>query len=106
MSDPDNRNSDGTFQKGKSGNPGGRPKSIDEIVQIAREASPDAMRKIIEIMKRPDAPAPAAIAAAQHILDRAYGKPKETVDMTVKQTLEDLVLASMRKKDEAQDSVH
>jgi hypothetical protein len=87
------------FEKGKSGNPGGRPREIQEIVDLARTNSVDAVNTLSDIMRDPIAPHAARIAAANSILDRAYGKPKETVDVTGKMTLEALVLASMRLRD-------
>jgi hypothetical protein len=87
------------FEKGKSGNPGGRPREIQEIVDLARTNSVDAVNTLSDIMRDPDAPHPSRIAAANSILDRAYGKPKEVVDVQGKLTLEALVLASIRPRD-------
>jgi hypothetical protein len=87
------------FEKGKSGNPGGRPREIQEIVDLARTNSVDAVNTLARIMRDPDAPHQAQIAAANSMLDRAFGKPKETVDLTGKMTLEALVLASIRHRD-------
>jgi hypothetical protein len=87
------------FEKGKSGSPGGRPREIQEIVDLARTNSVDAVNTLARIMRDPDAPHQAQIAAANSMLDRAFGKPKETVDLTGKLTLEALVLASMRQRD-------
>jgi hypothetical protein len=86
------------FEKGKSGNPGGRPREIQEIVELARTNSADAVNTLSDIMRDLAAPHQARIAAANSILDRAYGKPKETVDVQGKLTLEALVLASMRPR--------
>jgi hypothetical protein len=87
------------WAKGVSGNPGGRPREIQEIVDLARTNSVDAVNTLSDIMRDPIAPHAARIAAANSILDRAYGKPKETVDLTGKMTLEALVVASMRSRD-------
>jgi hypothetical protein len=39
------------FQKGQSGNPGGKPKAKESLAEIAREATPKAMRTLIAIME-------------------------------------------------------
>jgi hypothetical protein len=70
-----------------------------EIVDLARTNSVDAVNTLSDIMRDPIAPHAARIAAANSILDRAFGKPKEFVDVQGKLTLEALVLASMRPRD-------
>ena len=69
------------FEKGKSGNPGGRPKVIGEVRELAREHTQDAIDTLARIMKSTKAPPAARVAAANSLLDRGYGKP--AIDMTV-----------------------
>ena len=92
------------FPKGVSGNPGGRPKEIQEIVDLARQACPAAIRTLKEITLDENAPPAARVHAANSLLDRGYGKPKETVDLTGKISLEALVLASMEHRAPAQSN--
>lgn len=47
------------------------------MLQLAREASPAAIKRLVELMRH-DSPR-AAIAAANSILDRAFGKPTQTL---------------------------
>jgi hypothetical protein len=38
------------FQKGVSGNPGGRPKVLGDVQELARQQSPHAINTLVEIM--------------------------------------------------------
>ena len=69
------------FQKGRSGNPSGRPKKTPELLDIetlARETSPEAIKRLVRWMKS-DNPR-ASIAACTTILERAWGKPRQAVE--------------------------
>lgn len=61
--------------KGQSGNPGGRPKGEKEVIELAREASTRAVGRLVELIEHEDARV--AIAAANSVLDRAFGKPTQ-----------------------------
>ena len=65
------------FQKGKSGNPGGRPKKDRTIQQIAREYGPDALKTLAGIMRDTKATPAARVTASSVLLDRGYGKPPQ-----------------------------
>ena len=47
------------FQKGISGNPGGRPKVLGDVQELARQQSPEAINTLVAIMQNEKAP-PAA----------------------------------------------
>lgn len=66
------------FQKGQSGNPGGRPKEDAEVKALARESGAEAVQKLVELMRGDDRRT--ALAAAQALLDRGYGKPGQSVE--------------------------
>jgi hypothetical protein len=61
------------FKPGQSGNPGGRPRGEREVIDLARESSPRAIGRLVELISSEDARA--SIAACNAILDRAFGKP-------------------------------
>jgi hypothetical protein len=66
-----------TFKPGQSGNPGGRPKAEREVIELAREASPRAIGRLIELIDDKDGRI--AAAAANSVLDRAFGKPTQPI---------------------------
>ena len=67
----------GGFQKGRSGNPGGRPKEVGEVRDLARQYTPAAIAALEGVMSSPTAPAAARVAAAEALLNRAWGKPTQ-----------------------------
>src|SRR5262245_44894600 len=73
------------FQKGVSGNPGGRPKMIGPVRELAKQHTQVAIDTLAQVMQDPSAPPTARVAAAEALLARAWGKPSQSIEMSVEQ---------------------
>lgn len=72
------------FGSGQRGNPGGRPKALAEVVELARKHTPQAIAALVGIMNTPvdgttGMSDSARVAAANAILDRAWGKAPQEI---------------------------
>jgi hypothetical protein len=71
------------FQKGQSGNPGGRPKVVGQVQELARRHTAEAIATLVGIMGDAKAPPAARALAANSILDRGYGRPGQALEATI-----------------------
>lgn len=72
------------FQPGTTGNKGGRPKKTEEertLEQMCKDKTPDALGTILYIMQDGEQER-ARLAAAQYIIDRGWGRAKESVELS------------------------
>ena len=69
----------GGFQKGQSGNPGGRSKLPADIREAFKAKAPQALEVLTRCLQSDDDRI--AMMAAQAILDRGYGKPTQSIDV-------------------------
>lgn len=73
-----NRGPGRRFERGRSGNPGGRPKVAQEVRDLARQHGAAAVEALAKILH--DSPSEKSrIAAAVALLDRGYGKPPQEI---------------------------
>jgi hypothetical protein len=92
------------FKKGESGNPNGRPKKLPEIAvllaNVLGKEGKDGLTAAEEILMALHARAKKGdTRAAEVLLDRAYGKPKQTTDTNITST-EPLVIIRTEPKSE------
>jgi hypothetical protein len=73
----DIRRGDGRFAKGKSGNPGGRPKENEELRLLAQQYTERSIARLAYWMESENPKA--SVAAANALLDRAWGKPAQAI---------------------------
>ena len=78
------RNASGQFQKGVSGNPGGRPRKTEEqkeALEQIKELAPVAVAKLNEILTGDHVSAYARLQAIDIILNRTYGRPEASLKL-------------------------
>ncbi len=71
----------GTFLKGVSGNPDGRPKQDTNLRDLARAHTAEAIATLVQIMQNRKAALTAHIHACVAILDRGYGRPAQYMEI-------------------------
>ena len=67
------------FEKGKSGNPGGRPKADVRVRELAQAQTESAIAGLVRVLEGAESPAAARVSAAVALLDRGWGKPVQTI---------------------------
>jgi hypothetical protein len=98
---PPRRDAHGRWLRGTpSPNPSGCiPRDGREVLELAREGSPAAIRRLIAIVNDEEAPYGAQIAAANAVLERAFGKPRQSVEIESQgKTLELMLMAIWEEK--------
>lgn len=92
-----------SYKKGQSGNPNGRPRklpALDKLMADVLGEEKDGITAGEAILKALRAKATKGdVRAAEVLLDRAYGKPKQTTDTNITST-EPLVIVLTEPKGE------
>lgn len=65
---------------GQTGNPGGRPKNLSDVRDLARQHTVAAIATLATLMADEDAKPSTRVAAADALLDRAWGKPTQPIE--------------------------
>jgi hypothetical protein len=75
------------------------PRDGREVLELTREGSPAAIRRLIAIVNDDKAPYGAQIAAANALLERAWGKPKQEIAVEDQgRSLEQMLIAIWAEK--------
>ena len=78
------RDASGKWVKGAaSPNPGGRPREVADVRDLAKSYTAEAIETLAAIMRAEDSPPAAKTAAACALLDRAYGRPAQAMDARI-----------------------
>jgi hypothetical protein len=72
-----------SFKPGNNANPGGRPKAIIQLVELARAETEQSIKTLIDVRDNTEAPPAARVGAANAILDRGWGKPAQTITQNI-----------------------
>ena len=86
---------DTRFKPGQSGNPGGRPKSIERVVNLARENTEAGVKAIAKIMLDPKERGATRVAAFNALMDRAWGKAPQTITIDNMDNMTDAELEAL-----------
>jgi len=68
-----------------AGRPKGKPNAVTaDVREAAQQYGAGALKTLAEIMAAEDQPAAARVAASKEILDRAYGKSQQAIELSGK----------------------
>ena len=69
------------FQLGQSGNPHGATRGLREVAAAAKVHTEEMLKILVEIARNTKVTAAARAHAATYVLDRAWGRPQQSMTM-------------------------
>jgi hypothetical protein len=70
----------GDFRKGRSGNPGGRPRQLASVMHEARQYTLEAIHALAKLMRTANSES-VRLNAAEAILSRGWGRPTQALQI-------------------------
>src|SRR4051794_30912879 len=96
------------WKPGESGH-AGRTRAEDArylgVLKLARSRSMEALKVLLECMNSPEAPWPVRVTAASAVIDRAWGKPKEHIDLAGADSIQSITLNIVRPQGDATETL-
>lgn len=107
---PKPRSGKTTWKPGQSGNPGGRSPRVgpngESLAELARGHTADCVRVLAEVMLAVQNEPKDRIVAAVALLDRGWGKPKESVEMDARVEGSGLPVIQIIRHDDQASTAH
>ena len=69
------------FEKGKSGNPSGRPKIPEDARAMLKAATPAAVKLLVDTLNNSNEKTETRVRCAETVLDRVYGKANQPIEL-------------------------
>lgn len=99
---PENRDVNGRFVKGNTGNKGGRPRKLPEIKEFCRNESMSGIQKLADLLQAEDTKANDVIAIVRLFLEYGIGKPSAENDrerLDIEKRLADARIAQIEREE-------
>ncbi len=75
------------WKPGQSGNPKGMEPGVGRGRELAQQYTQEAVERLVKVVRDEGAPPAADVAAANSLLDRAWGRPDQSVSIDRGQSL-------------------
>ena len=88
FNDPSNRDENGKFVKGHTGNPTGRKKVPEDVRKMLSSSAPDAVKLLVDTVNNENARLDLRIKCAETVLERVYGKAVQPIEGNMENKIE------------------